>query len=66
MTPTEEKRKEMIQEIIDRMLYLPDIKKRVFLDIIQDSFEVFPLEYTINDRGIRVYTNTNKKQELCA
>jgi len=52
---TEQKRKEVIQEIIDRMLYLPSKRREVFMEILQDSFEAFPLEYDVNDRGIKVF-----------
>lgn len=66
-TPNEKQRKELMQEILDRLMYLPSSKKRDFLDTLLDSLEEYPLEYTINDRGMRVYTNPNfKKQELCA
>ena len=63
----EEQRKKLMQEILDRLIYLPSSKRRDFLDTLLDSFDEYPLEYTINDRGMRVYTNPNfKKQELCA
>jgi hypothetical protein len=66
-TPNEKQRKELMQEILDRLMYLPSSKRRDFLDTLLDSFDEYPLEYTINDRGMRVYTNPNfKKQELCA
>jgi hypothetical protein len=66
-TPNEKQRKELMQEILDRLMYLPSSKRRDFLDTLLDSFDEYPLEYTTNDRGMRVYTNPNfKKQELCA
>lgn len=52
---TEQKRKEVIQEIIDRMLYLPERKRKVFIEILLDSFDEFPLDYTYNERGIKVF-----------
>jgi hypothetical protein len=63
-TPTEEQRKEMIQEIIDRMLYLPYDKKRDFIEGLLDAFDEYPLKYHYNDRGIRVYEETFHKNEL--
>jgi hypothetical protein len=52
---TEQKRKEIVQEIIDRMLYLPNNRREVFMEILQDSFEAFPLDHEVNDRGIKVF-----------
>lgn len=62
VTPEEKQRKELVQEILDRLMYLPSSKKRDFLDMLYDSFEEYPLEYTYNDRGMRVYTNPNFKK----
>lgn len=64
-TLNEEQRRELMQEIIDRLIYLPSSKRRDFLDTLLDSIEEYSLEYTINDRGMRVYTNPNFKT-LCA
>jgi|LauGreDrversion4_2_1035121.scaffolds.fasta_scaffold01193_18 hypothetical protein len=64
---TEKQKKEMVQEILDRIMYLPSTKRRDFLDMLHDSFEEYPLEYTLNDRGMRVYTNPNfKTEQSCA
>jgi hypothetical protein len=64
---SEEQRKEMVQEILDRILYLPSAKRRDFLDTIQDLIEEYPLVYTLNDRGMRVYSNPNfKTEQICA
>lgn len=52
---TEQKRKEVIQEVIDRMLYLPTKRREVFMEILIGSFEAFPLEHEINERGIKVF-----------
>ena len=52
---TEEKRKEVIQEVIDRMLYLSPNRREVFMEILMDSFEAFPLDHEVNDRGIKVF-----------
>jgi hypothetical protein len=62
VTPEEKQRKELVQEILDRLMYLPSTKKRDFLDMLYDSFEEYQLEYTYNDRGMRVYTNPNFKK----
>lgn len=52
---TEQKRKEVIQEVIDRMLYLPNKRREVFMEILIGSFEAFPLEHEVNERGIKVF-----------
>lgn len=52
---TEQKRKEVIQEVIDRMLYLSPNRREVFMEILMDSFEAFPLDHEVNDRGIKVF-----------
>jgi hypothetical protein len=52
---TEQKRKEVIQEVIDRMLYLPSKRREVFMEILIGSFEAFPLDNEVNDRGIKVF-----------
>jgi hypothetical protein len=52
---TEQKRKEVIQEVIDRMLYLPERRRQVFMEILLDSFDAFPLDYSYNERGIKVF-----------
>jgi flagellar biosynthesis protein FliR len=52
---TEQNRKEVIQEVIDRMLYLPSKRREVFMEILMDSFDAFPLEHEVNDRGIKVF-----------
>lgn len=60
-TPNEKQRKELVQEILDRLIYLPSSKKRDFLDTLLDSFEEYPLEYTFNERGMKVFSNPNFK-----
>lgn len=62
-TPNEKQRKDLVQEIIDRLMYLPSTKKRDFLDTLLDSIEEYPLEYTTNDRGMRIYRNPNFKNQ---
>lgn len=52
---TEQKRKEVIQEVIDRMLYLSPNRREVFMEILMDSFEAFPLDHEVNDRGIKIF-----------
>jgi hypothetical protein len=52
---TEYKRKEIIQEVIDRMLYLPIEKRQEFMKILIDSFEEFPVDYEVNNRGVKVF-----------
>jgi hypothetical protein len=52
---TEHKRKEIIQEVIDRMLYLPIEKRQEFMKILIDSFEDFPVDYEVNNRGVKVF-----------
>jgi hypothetical protein len=64
---TEEQKKEMVQEVLDRIMYLPSTKRREFLDTIHDLIEEYPLVYTLNDRGMRVYSNPNfKTEQSCA
>lgn len=52
---TEQKRKEVIQEVIDRMLYLSPKRREVFMEILEGSFEAFPLDHEVNDRGIKIF-----------
>jgi len=52
---TEQKRKEVIQEVIDRMLYLSPQRREVFMEILMDSFDAFPLDHEVNDRGIKIF-----------
>jgi len=57
---TEQQRKEFLQEIIDRLLYLPCDEKERFISIVTASFKKFNLKYEIERGAARVYHLSNR------
>lgn len=62
-TPTEEQRKLIVQELIDRMLYLPSQKKLQFITYLLDLIDDFKIEHHTNEEGVRIYSQTHKLNE---
>jgi hypothetical protein len=54
MPKTEQERLEIIQDLIDRLLYLPKEEMDIFIKILDNLFHDFPVHYEIVD-GVRVY-----------
>ena len=53
-TAQEQERLEILQDVIDRMLYLPPDKHKEFMEYLNTLFTVFKVEYQVID-GIRIY-----------
>ena len=51
---TEQERLEIVQDLIDRLIYLPDSEQQFFMSLLTDLFKAYPVRYEIVD-GIRVY-----------
>lgn len=54
MKKTEQERLEIVQDLIDRLIYLPDSEQQFFMSLLTDLFKAYPVRYEIVD-GIRVY-----------
>lgn len=54
MPQTEQERLEIIQDLIDRLLYLNELDRQVFIRILSSVFHDFPVHYDVVD-GVRVY-----------
>lgn len=52
---TEQQRKEFLQEVIDRILYLPNEEREKFLAVMESSFKKFTPSYKIVQGAARVY-----------
>lgn len=52
--PTEDERKEIVQDVIDRLMYLSDRDRGVFMSELDKLFFEFELGTQIID-GIRIY-----------
>jgi hypothetical protein len=59
-TETIEERNEIIQDVIDRLLYLPDDKLKEYKHYLDLLVQVYPIPMQIRN-GIRIY-ETIKKQ----
>ena len=57
---TQEQRKETIQDVIDRLLYLPDDKLEEYKHYLSVLVSVYPIDVKI-ENGIRIYHVTKKK-----
>lgn len=57
---TEQQRREFLQEVIDRLLYLPSDERDKFISIMMASFKKFNLKYNIERGATRVYHLSNK------
>lgn len=50
----EQERLEILQDVIDRLIYLPPDKHQEFMDYLDALFKVYKIEYTTIN-GTRVY-----------
>ena len=57
---TQEQRKETIQDVIDRLLYLPDDKLEEYKHYLSVLVSVYPIDVKI-ENGIRIYHVTKNK-----
>lgn len=57
---TEQQRREFLQEVIDRLLYLPKEEREKFLLVMESSFKKFVPMYRIEHGATRVYHPLNK------
>lgn len=57
--PTIDERNEILQNIIDRLLYLPDNERETFVATLESMFIIYSIDMHIED-GIRVYNTTKK------
>lgn len=57
---TTEQRNETIQDVIDRLLYLPDDKLEEYKHYLSVLVSVYPIDVKI-ENGIRIYHLTKKK-----
>ena len=57
---TTEQRNETIQDVIDRLLYLPEDKLKEYKYYLNVLFEVYPIDMKVED-GIRIYHVTKRK-----
>ena len=63
MPKTEQERLEIIQDLIDRLLYLPPLEMEAFTRMLDSFFNEFPIHYEVVD-GIRVYKPTKQNHEV--
>lgn len=56
---TVEQRNELIQDVIDRLLYLPDGQLREYKEYLNTLSDVYPIQVEVKN-GVRVY-DLNKK-----
>lgn len=52
---------EIVQDIIDRLLYLPEDKLQEYKSYLNTLVSVYPLDIKV-ENGIRVYYNTKNKR----
>ena len=57
---TETQRNETIQDVIDRLLYLPEDKLKEYKYYLEILVEVYPIDMKV-DNGIRIYHVTKRK-----
>lgn len=56
----EQERNETIQDVIDRLLYLPEDKVKEYKHYLSLLVSVYPIDMEIKD-GIRIYHVTKRK-----
>jgi hypothetical protein len=59
-TAQEQERLEILQDVIDRLLYLPPDKHKEFMEYLSALFSVYRIECQVID-GIRIY-NVKRNQ----
>lgn len=55
--PTENERLEIVQDVIDRLVFLPDEELKKYLYIMNTLKGLYPISVTI-ENGVRVYPKT--------
>jgi hypothetical protein len=55
--PTENERLEIVQDVIDRLVFLPDEELKKYLEFLNKLKGIYPITVTI-ENGIRVYPKT--------
>lgn len=58
-TQIENERKETIQDVIDRLVYLPDDKLKKYKQFLSTLAEIYPIDVKVVD-GVRIYNVTKK------
>lgn len=56
----ERERNEFIQDVIDRLIYLPDDKLKEYKHYLEILVEVYPIDMEVKD-GIRIYHISKRK-----
>jgi hypothetical protein len=57
---TEMQRNETIQDVIDRLIYLPEDKLKEYKNYLEILVEVYPIDMKV-ENGIRIYHVTKRK-----
>jgi hypothetical protein len=55
--PTENERLEIVQDVIDRLVFLPDDELKKYLEFLNKLKGIYPITVKI-ENGIRVYPKT--------
>jgi hypothetical protein len=55
--PTETERLEIVQDVIDRLVFLPDDELKKYLEFLNKLKGIYPITVTI-ENGVRVYPKT--------
>lgn len=55
--PTENERLEIVQDVIDRLVFLPDEELKKYLEFLNKLKGIYPITVTI-ENGVRVYPKT--------
>lgn len=50
-----EERAEVIQDVIDRLLYLTSAEVKMYREALENLNERFPIDVTIDESGLRIY-----------
>jgi hypothetical protein len=53
--------KELIQDVVDRLLYLHETDRQYFDELLKELLDIYPVPYT-EIEGIRVYSIKPKQQ----
>ena len=62
MNPTYEERKEIVQDVIDRIIYLNDKEKAEFLNYMRNMFRAYPLKNVKINGASRTYQSVRHGQ----
>lgn len=60
-TQIENERKETVQDVIDRLVYLPEDKLRKYKLFLNTLAEIYPIDVKVVD-GVRIYNVTKKSK----